>query len=289
MPSRLTSYFNLSSRITPLQVVASLTSSALSISFLVFISSTTPFLLSNFPRIPPKEIGSIVARLVFVDELTALGLYLPIGTLMDLDSVGLTKVTSIGYLFVGTGLLGYVQSKEIWQLVFNRVVFATARSGRNNNHETSPLLQPEEEPVVVVVVENDKSGRLAGIIGFSSGLGALLAVFGYLRLPAFISNHLPNSRGDDDNLARGLVITFYLVAGIAFFEGIFLFFALPPPLLPPLKRRRFSTSSTTSSTTTRSVKGFKTVLKKLAKRLGMGFLIAKENQQVSLALLTSFA
>ena len=51
----------------------------------------------------------------------------------------------------------------------------TARSGRNNNHETSPLLQPEEEPVVVVVVENDKSGRLAGIIGFSSGLGALLA------------------------------------------------------------------------------------------------------------------
>ncbi|GAA5970648.1 hypothetical protein JCM3765_001181 [Sporobolomyces pararoseus] len=303
MPPHLTRYFGLSPLIDSKQILASLTSSCLSISFLVFISSSTPFLLSSSStEIPSNRVGDVTGKLVFVDELTALGLYLPIGSLMDLN--GVRKVTSIGYLVVAVGLISYSQSTKVWQLVVARIVFAAGAASlvasisailssltpvpnkpkstrRNYPNENSPLLEHKQ-------VEKT-SGRLAGMIGFSSGLGALLAVFGYLRLPGFISNHLSTSSSngdDDDNLAKGLVISFYLVAAIAFLEGIFVFFALPPPLLPP-PTRRDSTSSFNESIRERG--GFKKVLKTLAKRLGMGFLIAKDNQEVSLALLTSFA
>lgn len=132
-------------------------------------------------------------------------------------------------------------------------------------------------------------------MGFSSGVGALVAgtlrlshsrkklglahplaclVFGYLRLPNLLSERASSS--DPDTLARGLVVTFYLVATLSFLEGVFVFLALPG-------------RSTLSTDTGVAGKGFKKVMRRLARRLTMGFVVASKNRDVSLALFTSFA
>ncbi|KAI8851251.1 hypothetical protein BC829DRAFT_387675 [Chytridium lagenaria] len=58
-------------------------------------------------------------------------------------------------------------------------------------------------------------GKSSGLVGLTSGLGALLALFVFLRLPANFSD-----------VVRGLRITYLLVAGISFIFAIFLIFAL---------------------------------------------------------------
>ncbi|GAA5834210.1 hypothetical protein JCM3766R1_004490 [Sporobolomyces carnicolor] len=286
----LSVYLGLAPDVRPLQVFVSLSSAAVSISLLVFISASTPFVLSSLLDVPAGRTGDITGSLILADELTALALYLPVGGLCD--RYGVKYVASGGYVITAVALVLYVQCASVWELILVRILFAAGaaslvatisailsslsrvpdlRLNLNDSEisERSPLLSEGNETP-------NKSGRLAGMLGFSSGVGALVSVFGYLRLPNFLSRFLTSP--SPDPLARALALTYYLVAGLAVLEGAFVFCALPSRSQHP--------SSGPGATPTR---GYRVALRRLASSLGKGFTVAKGNRDVSLALFTSFA
>lgn len=71
-------------------------------------------------------------------------------------------------------------------------------------------------------------------------------------------------------------MSFYFVAALSFLEAIFVFCALPGKSSVPLE-------------TGVQGRGWRKAMSRLAKRLGMGFVVAKGNGDVSLGLVTSFA
>ncbi|GAA5915350.1 hypothetical protein JCM6882_000227 [Rhodosporidiobolus microsporus] len=297
--------------------------SALAISSLVFINSASPFVLSILLGVPSKHTGSLTSRLLLADELTALVCYLPGGVLSD--RWGVKVVAVAGHAIVAVALVCYVQARSFAWLVAARVLFAvgagtlvttmsamlssitasattcaapeppsssrcpyrpTPRSRTAEgvvNEETALLGEaavPEQE-----TSRHPAAGRLAGLMGFASGMGALIAVFGFLRLPALFSRVLfsrspssPPSEGDIDALA--LIATFYTVALVALLESILLAFLLPAPPRRP----------------TESAPTFGRVREGRAKKVGKavaglfeGFRLAAGSGEVALGYLSSFA
>jgi len=123
-PSSSSSWLGLAPHIRPLQVIASLSTATFSISFLVFISAATPFVLSSLLHVPQRKLGDITGSLILADELTALALYLPIGVLSD--RIGVRWVAGTGYAVVAVALVIYVQAVRVWELVLARILFAVS-------------------------------------------------------------------------------------------------------------------------------------------------------------------
>jgi hypothetical protein len=87
---------------------------------------------------------------------------------------------------------------------------------------------------VVFALFAEKTGRVSGLIGVSSGSGALLALFVFLRAPVLW----------DDPIA-GLRYTYVLVASLSFAFSLFLYFALR--IRPVIELPRSCSASSTSS------------------------------------------
>lgn len=122
--SRTSSWFGLAPHVRTRQVVASLSTAAFSISFLVFIAAATPFVLSELLNVPSGRTGDITGSLIVADELTSLALYLPIGGMCDQRGVGI--VAASGYMIVTIALVLYVQCTAVWELVLVRMLFAVS-------------------------------------------------------------------------------------------------------------------------------------------------------------------
>ncbi|GAA6060574.1 hypothetical protein JCM10212_006809 [Sporobolomyces blumeae] len=305
--ARRDSWLGLAPHIRPVHVVASLTSTALSISFLVWISAATPFVLSSLVKVPPSTTGAVVGRLIVADEVTALVLYLPYGAMAD--RWGVKPVAFVGHSLCAVALFLYPQATRVWHLVLSRVVFAAGAGALvatlsavlssmtevpplpSSSSDPSPAVDPNRPPSERSRLLNEsaistastvkeaphRSGRLAGMTGFASGLGALLAVFGYLRLPNLFARwSAPTDPDSPAALARGLVVSFYVVAGIAVCEGIFALYGLPGRSGLPIEGGGTG-------------RGVRKTIRRLAKRLLAGFVVAGKNGDVALGLLTSFA
>lgn len=120
----LSVYLGLAPDVRPLQVFVSLSSAAVSISLLVFISASTPFVLSSLLDVPAGRTGDITGSLILADELTALALYLPVGGLCD--RYGVKYVASGGYVITAVALVLYVQCASVWELILVRILFAVS-------------------------------------------------------------------------------------------------------------------------------------------------------------------
>ena len=120
----LSAYLGLAPDVRPLQVFVSLSSAAVSISLLVFISASTPFVLSSLLDVPAGRTGDITGSLILADELTALALYLPVGGLCD--RYGVKHVASGGYVIAAVALVLYVQCASVWELILVRILFAVS-------------------------------------------------------------------------------------------------------------------------------------------------------------------
>ncbi|GJN94300.1 hypothetical protein Rhopal_007374-T1 [Rhodotorula paludigena] len=322
MSSRLSAWLGLSPGVSVAVLCAVLSNALLSVSYLVLVNAASPFVLSALVAVPAHEHGRATGTLLLADELTALALYLPAGALAD--ERGVKAVAVAGHAVVAAALVAYVQARTEAQLVAARVLFAIGGSSlvttlsaifsslsavpalpavdtSPEDDERAPLLAgagPQPRPrsdSSASVLRRHENARMAGVLGFASGLGALIAVFGFLRLPTLLPPLLARngeSPADDAVQARALRVTFYLVAALALVEAALLAVALP------LSTR--STSSRASEPGEANVdaeegecavrtEGAKSKLRKGAKRLVEGFRLAGQSEDVALGYAASFA
>lgn len=242
-------WLGLASDVRPVNVMAYLLSSFLSVACLVFLNASTSFVLTAVVRLPLDHLGRVSGSLVLLDELVALPAVLVWGRCADLYSFRFVSV--VGHVLVAIALSIFVQARSTLELCFARVLVSigfaalttmlsatlgslstslavdTLLSSSVERTETTPLLLPPSSPVVSGCknLEDQRSAKLSGIIGFSSGLGALFAVFGLLRLPPLIVNRFP-TLSPRDALKEAVKTSFYITSILALLVGLSLIVGL---------------------------------------------------------------
>lgn len=103
----------------------------------------------------------------------------------------------------------------------SELTITPARYGSfGNSQETSPSNDAPDPPHDADLVSTRESSKLAGLVGMSTGLGALLAVVAFLPLPALYGH------GHGTSKAVALSQTYYTVAAIAFVVSGLVWFGL---------------------------------------------------------------
>src|SRR5690349_1720174 len=91
------------------------------------------------------------------------------------DRIGRRTVYSLGFLTMAIALASYTFAKNLYpQLLIIRLIFAVG--GAASSSMVTAVLAD-------YAGEQDR-GKIAGVVGIVSGLGALLALFVFLPLPA---------------------------------------------------------------------------------------------------------
>jgi MFS family permease len=190
-----------------------------SIALLVFLNSTLSFLLTNVFHTPASSLGSISGTLGFTDELVAI-FAAPLWGVISDGRIGTRGVSVLAYIAIAAALVLSVSLKSVYPgLLLARVLFSVGAAAATT---MVTAILPEmtlKEPTALIGeitttgtlnVELAPTGKLAGLIGLLSGLGALLSLALLLPLPSHISKWYP-SLGPDQSIR----IVYILVATLA--------------------------------------------------------------------------
>ncbi|ODV64145.1 MFS transporter, partial [Ascoidea rubescens DSM 1968] len=217
-----------------------------SISFIVFLTSTQPFFLTDILGISNK-IGNYIGTLTFADEILSIITSPLFGALSD--KIGTRPITVFGLIIIGASFLTYTLAKNVYpDMLFLRLFFALGATAcgsmitamlteltcsnfqlNNDNDEEEDIIINENDNYSIntsssnITGNNDKdsnkrNGKLTSYVGIATGFGAIFSVVFFLTLPVKFGKHYPT----------GLALKYsYLTVGlIAIFVGIFLSFLL---------------------------------------------------------------
>lgn len=194
---------------------------------MIFLTSSQPFFINQILKIDQK-IGAIIGSLGFIDELTSIIVSPLIGSLNDwinqlgssLNGAKIVVFGSFVLIFLSFMLYGLISYSSWYQLIFPRILFAIGVTG---SMSMVPVLLNQliysdfnfssifywREAEASTSNNVDKNGRYAAMIGLSTGLGALFAVYFYLPLPLRIL-------ADYDLLSRdAMQLSFVLLGSVA--------------------------------------------------------------------------
>ncbi|KAG0234684.1 hypothetical protein BGW42_006304 [Actinomortierella wolfii] len=196
---------SISSDVSKLNFFAFLISALFSICFFVFLNAEQTFVLSEILKVPNN--GATGGSLAFYDEIASIVLVALWGALSD--KVGRRPVNVLGYLIVGIALIVYPLAKNVYpQLLLARLFFSIGAAACSS---------------MITALVGDYSagnrGKISGVVGLFTGVGALIAVFGFLPMPSRFAV-------GDVTLEQGLKRTFLIVGVVALVVGVFLFFTL---------------------------------------------------------------
>lgn len=119
------------------------------------------------------------------------------------------------------GMLDTPGNRDSLASFSSEVTITPARYGSiSTSQETSPSNDAPDPPRDADLVSTRESSKLAGLVGMSTGLGALLAVVAFLPLPALYGH------GHGTSKAVALSQTYYTVAAIAFVVSGLVWFGL---------------------------------------------------------------
>jgi len=180
---------------------------AMSICLLSFINLIQPFLLTNFLGIPVERHGLVTGGLTFWEETVGLFCIALAGILSD--RIGRRSVFAIGFLIVGVGFLFFPFAQNLTQLLAFRILFSVG----------SVFVIGMLSSVVADYVVNADRGKANGLVGVMNGVGAMVAVFGLVRLPTLLLNN-----GLDVRQAGQ--ITYFVAAGLAAFTALIMWVGL---------------------------------------------------------------
>jgi len=162
---------------------------------LVFLNSTQNFLLVERYDVDKATLGSMSGYLALADEIIsvpALGMWGAIS-----DRYGRPATLLWGYLITGLALFVFPSGRTFADLVLLRATFAVGSSALATM--MTALLAD-----VSALRSNTNLGKISAGMGLASGCGALLGVFGFLRLGSIMC----------------LSDTYYVVGGFCYFMGI---------------------------------------------------------------------
>lgn len=265
MARSLVSRLPFSPHIRPFHAATYLLGVALfSISFLVFLNSSVSFVLTDLLHLEPP-IGDIVGTLGFADELVAIFAAPLWGVLSD-GRLGTRGVVVCGYSIVFLSLIVFVNVSSAYPgLLLARMLFSVGAAAvatmvsailpEMTASPPAPLLAAAAVSPAAIVQrapppppadsspasspsQRHPTGKLAGLVGLFTGLGALLALGLFLPLPTHFAAQPGVSR--EDAVRRA----FYTVALVALSVGVWCLLGLPaapttrpaPPLAFLIKR-----------------------------------------------------
>lgn len=263
MARNIVSRLPFSPHIRPLHAITYLFGVALfSISFLVFLNSSVSFVLTDLLHLSPP-IGNIVGTLGFADELVAIFAAPLWGVLSD-GPLGTRGVVVSGYAIIFLSLIVFVNVSSVYPgLLLARMLFSVGAAAVATMVSAilpemtapaptpAPLVVPsttgttilrrpptppaDDEPHVsdpevplLTGVQRYPTGKLAGLVGLFTGLGALMALGVFLPLPTHFAAQPGVSR--EDAVRRA----FYSVSLVALAVGVWCLLGLQPPPPPSL-------------------------------------------------------
>lgn len=213
------------------------------VAVVVFLAATQPFYLSDVLKIDPDKVGSAIGTLGFLDEIVAITLAVFVGTLNDkincwawrrLVPSGTRVLQLGGFGVMSVALAGYGKFAAdlfpdlwLWRGLFALGFTACMSMATVMLHETNnsdfrwmnlAFWRAREEHVTESEAP-PRNGRLAALLGMSTGLGAVFSVAVLLPLPVKIGDHHPEL-ASRDTLQR---LYLYLAAGVVVC-GVVVFF-----------------------------------------------------------------
>ena len=187
-----------------------------------FLPQSQAFLLTEYLRIPESEQGVISGDLNFWGEMVIIATVSLFGALSD--RIGRRLVMAAGFVVVGIAFWFYPRATTVGELLAYRLVYSAGIAA-----VTCMIVT-----VVADYVRNASRGKASGYMGIMNGIGAMIAAFVLIKLPArFIAAGMtPLDAG---------IATFNIVAGIALLTALLLWFGLqkrPPGRLRGAARTR---------------------------------------------------
>lgn len=217
------------------------------ISFVVFLTSTQPFFLTDVLGVTDK-IGDYIGTLGVADELVSMAVSPFLGALSD--KVGAKYISSAGVFAIGISLMLYTLAKTVYpDLLILRLFFALAATAAasmmtamlaelsSSGFDLKSLFQwktpvqileqgggeAEETPNQHNDFADDpaskRNGKLTSVIGIATGLGAVFSVGVYLPLPAKLGNIEPPKQALKHSYVIVGVVAVFSSAALAY--GLF--------------------------------------------------------------------
>lgn len=145
--------------------------------FSTFVPQAQPFLLTEILHIPESQQGVLSGYLGLA--ATIVGLIVPgiWGALSD--KIGRRIVYGLGFLISALGIAIYPLAGTVVALYACRSLFAAG----------SQASQTMSTALLADYVDNKDRGKAYGIVAMASGVGALLTVFVFLKLPSIFMNN----------------------------------------------------------------------------------------------------
>ena len=172
-----------------------------------FLPQMQAYLLTEFLQLPESRHGRVSGLLNFWQEIVIIAVVAIVGPLSD--KIGRKILMSGGFLIMAVGIALQPHAESVGQLLAYRCVFAVGVGA-----------------VIVMLVTlladyiaDESRGKAAGYQGMMNGLGAVVAVFLLLRLPAMF-------QADGASATQAGFTTYYLVAGLSALAGIMMAFGL---------------------------------------------------------------
>ena len=200
--------------------IAFLFSAMMAIAGLVFINADQTYIMVDILDYPRSEVGSAAGTLVLADEMLSMVMVSIWGALSD--RIGRRWVFAIGLLHMAVATVLYPLASRVFpdtvtsffsSLLCYRLLFALGGSA-----STATLT------ALIGDYSRDTSrAKVAGITGFSTGVGALFAALILSRLPTFFtrdSNLVPGGLKDIPNGGATLVISFAITGALLLIAAI---------------------------------------------------------------------
>ncbi|KDO23967.1 hypothetical protein SPRG_10664 [Saprolegnia parasitica CBS 223.65] len=192
--------------VTYINFIGFVLASGFAICMYVFLNASQGFVLGSILNVSSKNLGNITGNLTFFDQCISLVMVYVWGILSD--RVGRNFIYGAGFGFMGLALILYPYATGVsTDLVLYRFVFALGTAA------TSCMLTA----VLADYSAEGGRGKLSGLVGLMSGLGAIFAVFVFMPIPA-------KFRGS----VEGIKYAFGLVGGISIGFGVLLIGMLWP-------------------------------------------------------------
>ncbi|ORZ37234.1 major facilitator superfamily domain-containing protein [Catenaria anguillulae PL171] len=190
---------------SPTNFLVFLVATLLTVCIFVFLNASTSFVLSEILGIT-TGLGDASGSIAFYDELLSMLMVVVWGAVSDF--IGRRTVYAVGFAIMGAALCVYPQVNNLYpQLLLARLLFAIGAAA------CSTMLT-----AVLADCAGKLRGRISGLVGLMSGLGALVGVFVLLPLPTSFEKK-------GVSLGRGVQYAFLITGGIALAFSIIFFFA----------------------------------------------------------------